>query len=92
MTNRDDVAASLEQLLESLIKMVGRANQNNDQLQKRMIEMSQNTESLQKRISQLEWIMKGQLKERDWSPIRNYPTHPHTHSQSEIHDQISIHF
>jgi hypothetical protein len=92
LTSRDDVATSLEQLLESLIKMVGRANQNNDQLQKRMLEMTQNTESLQKRISQLEWIMKGQLKERDWSPIRNYPTHPHTHSPSEIHDQVSIHF
>jgi hypothetical protein len=91
LTSRDDVAASLEQLLESLIKMVGRANQNNDQLQKRMIEMTQNTESLQKRISQLEWIMKGQLKGRDYSPVRNYPTHPHTHSQSEIHDHISVH-
>ncbi|MFP7298650.1 hypothetical protein [Neobacillus niacini] len=92
MNSRDEVAASLEQLLESLIKMVGRANQNNNQLQKKMIEMTQESESLKKRISQLEWIMKGQLKEREWSPIRTYPPHPHTHSQSEIHDHVSVHF
>ncbi|MBY0145177.1 hypothetical protein [Neobacillus niacini] len=92
MSNREDVAASLEQLLESLIKMVGRANQNNDKLQKRMNEMNQNMDSLQKRIGQLEWIMKGQLKEREWSPIRNYPTPHHTHTPSQVHDHISIHF
>lgn len=89
MPDHDDVANSLEQLLESLIKMVGRANKNNDNLQKRMIEMNQNMDSLQKRISQLEWIMKGQLKD---GPFRNYPTHPHTHTTSEIHDHISVHF
>ena len=85
MTNHDDVAASLEQLLESLIKMVGRANKNNDNLQHKIIQMNENMESLQKRISQLEWIMKGQ----DWGPIRTYPTHHHTHTPSEIHDHIS---
>ncbi|WP_419955045.1 hypothetical protein ACN6MT_05585 [Neobacillus niacini] len=89
MTNHDDVATSLEQLLESLIKMVGRANKNNGNLQIKINDMNESIESLQKRISQLEWIMKGQLKERDWGPIRNYPTHPHTHTPSEIHDHIS---
>jgi len=92
LSNREDVAASLEQLLESLIKMVGRANQNNDKLQKRMNEMDQNMDSQEKRISQLEWIMKGQLKEREWRPIRNYPTPHHSHTPSEIHDHISTHF
>jgi hypothetical protein len=54
--------------------------------------MNQNMDSLQKRIGQLEWIMKGQLKEREWSPIRNYPTPHHTHTPSQVHDHISIHF
>jgi predicted subunit of tRNA(5-methylaminomethyl-2-thiouridylate) methyltransferase len=89
LKNHDDVAASLEQLLESLIKMVGRANKNNDNLQKEIIQLNENMESQKMRISQLEWIMKGQLKERDWSPIRTYPTHHHTHTPSEIHDQLS---
>lgn len=89
MTNRDDVAASLEQLLESLIKMVGRANKKNDNLQSQIIQMNENIEGLQKRISQLEWIMKGQLIDRNMSPIRTYPTHHHTHTPSEIHDHIS---
>ena len=92
MSSRDDIASSLEQLLESLIKMVGRANQNNNDLQKQINQANQNMESLQKRISQLEWIMKGQLKESERSPIRNYPTHPHPHITSEIHDHISVHF
>ncbi|MEH7180621.1 hypothetical protein [Neobacillus vireti] len=92
MSNHDDVAHSLEQLLESLIKMVGRANQNNNDLQKKIIQMNQNMDSLQKRISQLEWIMKGQLMEKERSPIRNYPTHHHPHITSEVHDHISVHF
>lgn len=87
MSNRDDIANSLEQLLESLIKMVGRANKNNDNLQKQMNQINQNIDNLQMRISQLEWIMKGQLKD---GPFRNYPTHPHT--TSEVHDHISVHF
>jgi chromosome segregation ATPase len=89
LTNQDDVAASLEQLLESLIKMVGRANKNNDNLQNKITEINENLNNQKKRISQLEWIMKGQLKERDWSPIRTYPTHHHTQTPSEIHDHIS---
>ena len=89
MKRHDDVATSLEQLLESLIKMVGRANKNNDNLKNQLIQMNENIDSLQKRISQLEWIMKGQLKD---GPFRNYPTHPHTHTPSEIHDHISVHF
>ncbi len=92
MSNHDDVASSLEQLLESLIKMVGRANKNNDNLQNKILQMNQNMDSLQKRISQLEWIMRGQLQEKEWNPIRNYPPHPHPHTASEIHDQISVHF
>lgn len=89
MTHYDDVATSLEQLLESLIKMVGRANKNNDNLQNKISQMNENMDSQLKRISQLEWLMKGQLKERDWSPIRTYPTHHHTQTPSEIHDTIS---
>lgn len=89
MTNHDDVATSLEQLLESLIKMVGRANKNNDNLHNKIIQMNENMDSLQKRICQLEWIVKGQLKERDWGPIIYPPTHHHTHTTSEIHDHIS---
>lgn len=53
---------SLERLLESLIKMVGKANQKVD--------------SLQVRVSQLEWIIKEQEimpKERD--PVTMYPAH-----------------
>ena len=89
MTHHADVATSLEQLLESLIKMVGRANKKNDNLQNTINLMNENIDSLKKRISQLEWIMKGQLKERDWGPTRTYPTHHHTQTPSEIHDHIS---
>ena len=89
MTNHDDVATSLEQLLESLIKMVGRANKNNDNQQNKILQMNEQIDSLKKRISQLEWIMKGQLKEKDLGPIRTYPTHHHTHTPSEIHDYTS---
>jgi hypothetical protein len=61
-----------EQLIESLIKMVGRANQKVD--------------SLQKRISQLEMLYMEQepeLKER--GPIRIYSTLPPSLSSSETH-------
>jgi hypothetical protein len=46
----DEVANSLEQLLEAMIKMVGKTNQNMD--------------SLQKRVSQLEWIIKEQQSQQ----------------------------
>ncbi|ETI67469.1 hypothetical protein [Neobacillus vireti] len=63
MVNHDDDAYKLEQLLESLIKMVGKANQNVD--------------SLQKRVSQLESIIKEQQFElRERGPIRIYSRHP----------------
>jgi hypothetical protein len=58
-----------EQLLESLIKMVGKANHKVD--------------SLQKRISQLEWILKEQVKER--GPIIDYSTRPPTTTSSKTH-------
>jgi hypothetical protein len=61
-----------EQLIESLIKMVGKANQKVD--------------SLQKRVSQLEWLIKEQeleLKER--GPIRIYSTLPSSLTSSETH-------
>jgi peptidoglycan hydrolase CwlO-like protein len=55
---------NLEQLLESLIKMVGKANQKID--------------SLQTRVGQLEWLMKEQqLAVRDSGPIRIYHRSPH---------------
>lgn len=51
--------SNLEQLLETLIKMVGSANKNVD--------------SLQKRVSQLEWFIKEQQQgNREHSPIRIY--------------------
>jgi peptidoglycan hydrolase CwlO-like protein len=66
----DDTASNLEQLLESLIKMVGNANKNVD--------------SLQRRVSQLEWVIKEQqqeINERD-NLIRMYSTPPHESSQT----------
>ena len=67
MDNHDDDARNLEQLLESLIKMVGKANHNVD--------------SLQKRVSQLEWLIKEQQFElRERGLIRIYPKHPHRSS------------
>ncbi len=63
MVNHDDDAYKLERLLESLIKMVGKANHNVD--------------SLQKRVSQLESIIKEQQFElREGGPIRIYSRHP----------------
>jgi peptidoglycan hydrolase CwlO-like protein len=65
-----EMARNLEQLLESLIKMVGNANKNID--------------SLQRRVSQLEWVIKEQqneMKERD-NLIRMYSTYPHESSQN----------
>lgn len=44
--NREEVTKSLELLLESLIKMVGKANQKVDYLQKQVL--------------QLEWMLKEQ--------------------------------
>ncbi|WP_251552298.1 hypothetical protein [Neobacillus muris] len=59
MPFNDHDSANLEQLLESLIKMVGHANQTID--------------SLQKRVSQLEWLIKEQqLEQRHRHSIRFY--------------------
>lgn len=80
MPNHDD-AANLEQLLESLIKMVGRANQNDDSLQKSIMQVKEELESLQLRISQLEWVMKAQLVEQ---PQTIFSLHPQTNSLSKI--------
>ena len=53
--NREEVVNSLELLLESLIKMVGKANQKVDHLQKR--------------VNQLEWMLKEQqLLQKDKTP------------------------
>ncbi|WP_155928945.1 hypothetical protein [Bacillus sp. UNC41MFS5] len=68
--SNDEMTRNLEQLLESLIKMVGNSNKNFD--------------SLQKRVSQLEWIIKEQqheIKERD-NLIRIYSSHPHEPSST----------
>ncbi|MEH7303726.1 hypothetical protein [Neobacillus drentensis] len=70
MVSNDEMARNLEQLLESLIKMVGNSNKNVD--------------GLQKRVSQLEWIVKEQhheIMERD-NLIRIYSPHPHESSQT----------
>jgi peptidoglycan hydrolase CwlO-like protein len=66
----DDTARNLEQLLESLIKMVGNTNKNID--------------SLQRRVSQLEWVIKEQQQEIDQRDnlIRIYSTPPHETSQT----------
>ena len=59
MPFNDHDSANLEQLLESLIKMVGHANQTID--------------SMQKRVSQLEWLIKEQqLEQRQRHSIRFY--------------------
>jgi len=69
--NQED-ASSLEQLLESLIKMVGKGNQKVD--------------SLQKRVSQLEWILKEQhLEVKDRGPVIVYATLPPSRKTSETH-------
>ncbi|MEH7156486.1 hypothetical protein [Neobacillus drentensis] len=49
MESNDEMARNLEQLMESLIKMVGNSNKKVD--------------GLQKRVSQLEWIIKEQHQE-----------------------------
>lgn len=57
--HEEEYVHNLEQLLETLIKMVGKANQKVD--------------SLQLRVSQLEWLIKEQQQEkREHSPIRIY--------------------
>jgi peptidoglycan hydrolase CwlO-like protein len=59
----NEAARNLEQLLESLIKMVGKANKNMD--------------SLQKRVGQLEWLIKEQQQEhRVKDPILSYTRNP----------------
>ncbi|EKN66507.1 hypothetical protein BABA_15397 [Neobacillus bataviensis LMG 21833] len=64
MEINDDAANNLEQLLESLIKMVGKANKNVD--------------SLQKRVSQLEWLIRErQLENKQRGPIHIYSRYPH---------------
>lgn len=69
MVNHDDDAYKLEQLLESLIKMVGKANHNVD--------------NLQKRVSQLEMIIKEQqFEHRETVPIRIYSRHPHKSTEN----------
>ena len=62
----------LEQLLESLIKMVGKSNKNVD--------------SLQTRVRQLELLIREQnliIKERD--PLEIYPRHHHLPDKFPIH-------
>lgn len=63
-------AANLEQLLESLIKMVGKANHTVD--------------SLQKRVGQLEClIMEEQIEIREKGLIRIHSEYPHQRSNSK---------
>ena len=72
MAYNSESASSLEQLLESLIKMVGKANQKVD--------------GLQKRVSQLEWILKEQqLEVKERGPVISYPTLPSSHTSSNAH-------
>ncbi|AZU64531.1 hypothetical protein [Neobacillus mesonae] len=63
---------NLEQLLESLIKMVGKANKNVD--------------SLQKRVSQLEWIVREhQIELRERGPVKIYGARPHKRHEKVLH-------
>lgn len=88
MINNDEEVNKLEQLLESLIKMVGRANQNTANLQKQIQQMNENIDSLQMRINQLEWVMKVQREDMLIHPIRIYPTPTPAQDTSEIHEKI----
>ncbi|WP_040207093.1 hypothetical protein [Neobacillus jeddahensis] len=64
MRFHEDDFNNLEQLLESLIKMVGKANKNVD--------------SLQKRVSQLEWLIREQqLEMKGQVPDPIFSRHPH---------------
>jgi peptidoglycan hydrolase CwlO-like protein len=78
LLNHND-ASNLEQLLESLIKMVGRTNKNADSLQKSIIQVNEKIDNLQLRISQLEWVMKAQLEEQ---PQTIYSMHPQSNTLS----------
>jgi hypothetical protein len=82
----NEVANSLEQLLEALIKMVGKTNQNMD--------------SLQKRVSQLEWIIKEQQSlepflhwGRKETLEAKHPDHIRipTHPTSTVQENIPFH-
>jgi hypothetical protein len=82
----NEVANSLEQLLEALIKMVGKMNQNMD--------------SLQKRVSQLEWIIKEQQSQEPFMHWGRKETldakHPDpiripTHTTSSVEETIPYH-
>jgi hypothetical protein len=65
-----EAARNLEQLLETLIKMVGKSNQKID--------------SLEKRVSQLEWLIREQqFEQRDRTPISMYTRTPQ-HSSEKI--------
>lgn len=70
MPHHNEHATTMEQLLESLIKMVGKANQKVD--------------SLQKRVSQLEWFIREQELELKESPVEIYSIHPPS-SDSKTH-------
>ncbi|MDR6121053.1 hypothetical protein QFZ87_000650 [Bacillus sp. SLBN-46] len=70
MEYSSEAARNLEQLLETLIKMVGKSNQKID--------------SLEKRVSQLEWLIREQqFEQRDRTPISMYTRTPQ-HSSEKI--------
>ncbi|MDQ1143631.1 hypothetical protein QE429_000458 [Bacillus sp. SORGH_AS 510] len=63
-----EAAKNLEQLLETLIKMVGKSNQK--------------IANLEKRVSQLEWLIREQqLEQRDRMPIQMYSRTPQQSSE-----------
>ena len=65
-----EAAKNLEQLLETLIKMVGKSNHKID--------------SLEKRVSQLEWLIREQqFEQRDRTSIQMYSRTPQ-HSSEKI--------
>ncbi|MEH7096859.1 hypothetical protein [Neobacillus vireti] len=72
MGYHEEDQGSLEQLLESLIKMVGKANKNVD--------------SLQVRVRQLESLIREkQIVVKESDPLEIYPRHHHSFEKFPFH-------
>ncbi|WP_342433522.1 hypothetical protein [Neobacillus sp. FSL H8-0543] len=83
MRVNNEVANSLEQLLEALIKMVGKTNQNMDGLQKRVSQLEWIIKEQQSQEHLVHWSRKETLAEKHQDPIR-IPTHNTSNVQENI--------
>ena len=83
MRVNNEVANSLEQLLEALIKMVGKTNQNMDGLQKRISQLEWIIKEQQSQQHFMQWSRKETLEEKHPDPIR-IPTHTASTVQKNI--------